>query len=212
MDIKSDINASLPAMTSEAYGHSELDFSLYHLIAAIYFLKESKRIEKQYSEGKSTPAAVNAYMACALGGIMAVVSSLEATINELFLSVASSQEEWQKPLNDLLTNWQILESSVTITDLLKKKHTLQKYQIACKTLGAQPFIENASPYQELTNFIALRNELTHYKPEWSEQRKICDRLESKLKNKYPLNPLSNSGLFFPTKCLTPWGQVYNVGP
>ncbi len=196
------IDAVLPASTCEAYGHSELDFSLHHLLSASYFLNECARIERQYSNGNITTAARSAHTACVIGGIMVIVASLEATINELFLDAHCAQEKWQKPLVNLLLSWKTKKSSDALTDILRKKRTLSKYQEACTALGAIPFSQDKAPYGDLEHFVDLRNELMHYKPEWNSQRKIHNELKNALENKFPLNPFSSSGLFFPTKCLS----------
>lgn len=202
MDITGDASIELPLPTVEAYGKSELSFSLYHLLSVSFFLKETQRIENEFNGSTITSAEENAHRSCVIGGIMSIIASLEATINEFLIEAKDSQEKWLKQITVLLNNWEIIESGKTFLDLLKNKNILEKYQMTCRALRIPTFKAGENPYQDIAHFIELRNALVHYKPEWSEAPKISAKLEDNLRNDFSLNPFSKSSRFFPTKCLS----------
>jgi hypothetical protein len=87
---------------------------------------------------------------------------------------------------------------------------LDKFKTALELSKLEPFDTNTFPYQDITLVMKLRNALVHYKPESSKApmsddftSKDIHIFEKRLKNKFPLNPLTSLGNpFFPDKCLS----------
>src|SRR5262249_13578312 len=100
------------------------------------------------------------------------VASLEAYANELFSDRAKIFSGYSPELlHDL---WETYE----------EKPILDKFEFALLLLSKPKLDQGAGPYQDVRVLIALRNALTHFKPEWEneaeEHQKISDKLASKI--------------------------------
>ena len=172
-------------------------FSTYHLCAARQFAQCAQ--ESEAAEGRSMRFDIKqtSYVA---GSIIASAAFLEAAINEFLKDIADGQSpkcidpECGKLIK---AYWDRKESgnrsSVSI---------LNKYQDALELCRKPRFKTGEQPYQDAKLGIELRNELTHYKPEFfggDDQHRFTE----KLRGKFAENPLmvGSGNPYFPDKFL-----------
>ena len=144
----------------------------------------------------------NEYRSYITGSIFSTIASLEATINEFLIEAKGNNEPFYSHLKKLIKNWELIENKILIK-LLEKCTILDKYQLVLRSYGKEEFDKGKETYQNINNFIKLRNALVHYKLESFDATSINDMLEKKLAGKFPLNPFANiNSRFFPFKCLS----------
>lgn len=165
----------------------------------------SADVEKAF-DGKYSDELYCKQMAYVTGAVLASVSFLEATINELFVDAQDKvptvvNQLHPEAISQMSEMWKL---GVPKTASFK---IMQKFQIAL-TLTRKPLFDAGKPpYQDVECLIKLRNALIHYEPEWtinsSDTEEISiQKLEKILKSKFQLNPLAGMGnSFFPDKCL-----------
>lgn len=194
----------------KAIAYSSLNLSIYHLMSSAFFLKKSTEIENTYSNSTKN-ISENEHRSYVMGSIFSIVASLEATINEFLIEALNNSEDFFTPLRNVLKNWELIENK-ELTKILESGKILDKYQLALKSFEKQILNKGTDPYQSVNDFIALRNSLTHYKPEYHETKNINLNLEKKLHNKFSLNPFQPiAPHFFPSRCLSSgcakWGLI-----
>lgn len=85
---------------------------------------------------------------------------------------------------------------------IERSRTLEKYQVALTGSGKVPFPRGESPYQEVSDLLALRNALVHFRPEWDDALDDHLILEHRIKGKFPDNSLAPPTMaWFPSRCL-----------
>lgn len=121
--------------------------------------------------------------------IMSSVASLEALINEFFITpdgplrkrFADFEDEFWRPRVGV-----------------EVRHPLEKYQVALEMLGYPRFDEQGSPFKDAWALVELRNALVHYKPTWDPDRPRKVTMVEVLTGKYELSPFPDSGSDFVT--------------
>lgn len=128
------------------------------------------------------------------------VSSLEGSINELYIEAIDKNKKTLKPLSK-----QQMELLSVLWDEVEKFSILKKYQVTLTACGNAPLEADKDPYQSVSALIALRNTLVHFKPEWDDDLKEHQRIEDRLRGRFNNNQLSEqskgSMSWFPDKCL-----------
>jgi hypothetical protein len=195
--LKGSIKVNL-TLGDSATASVKTNFSGHHMASAAHFARQSAIIEKSYKD-EITDELRAEHRAYVTGAIIVSVASLEATINEVFIS-ARDKDNIFKDFDHTIPN--VLEE---LLDMVEWSKILQKYQFVLTAANKEAFDRGKSPYQEVDDLIQLRNALVHYKPEWDtdlkNHKKIEDRLEKRwLKTR--INPFSHDNdAFFPKKCL-----------
>jgi hypothetical protein len=147
----------------------------------------------------STEALRVSHRAYVFGTILTATSFVEAMINEICLSATEGTPYSEFGLAE--------DRAAAIAALWsqadrKRWPTLKKYQQALIAVGASPFDTASPPYPSIESQIALRNALTHYKPEWDDEQDIGADLEKRLLGSFPENRFSDAAeAFFPHRCL-----------
>jgi hypothetical protein len=193
--LKGSIKVNL-TLGDSATASVKTNFSGHHMLSAAHFARQSAVIEKNDSD-EITDELRAEHRAYVTGAIIVSVASLEATINEVFISARDNDSLFKgfdptipKVLAEFWT-WEIFERS----------KILGKYQIVLVVANKEAFDRGNSPYQEVDSLIALRNALVHYKPEWDTVKKH-KKIEDGLKSRFTINPFSHDNdAFFPKKCL-----------
>jgi hypothetical protein len=144
-------------MTATALAAVRANFSITHLLSAAYFSRNTGAIESA-NAGKGFGDFFEDIQTNAIATVLTSVAGLEAYANELFADRTQVFTGTKSTVIDKL--WELSE----------QKPILEKYDLALLLLGASPFDRGEAPYQDLTALIKLRNALTHYKPEWSDQQ------------------------------------------
>lgn len=122
------------------------------------------------------------------GCIMSAAASLEALINEFFIT----------PNGPLRKSFTDFETEFWGRRRPEWKSPLAKYQLALDRLGLPRLDERAVPYKDAWALIELRNALVHYKPTWDPDRQRKVEMIEVLDGKYALSPFPNAGSDFVT--------------
>jgi len=156
-----------------------ISFSVVHLLSAATFSRAAGAIEAA-NAGKPLEDFWDDLQAQALAVVLTAVAGLEAFANELFVDHAEVFPELR------------LEVMAKLWELYEQKPILEKYEFALLLRQGKPFDRGAHPYQDVVALIKLRNALTHYKPEWSDQQEEHAKVSSVLQYKASPSP------FFPS--------------
>lgn len=143
------------------------------------FSREVKSLEIA-NAGKPFGDFWESIQANAIATILTSVAALEAYLNELFV-------DHDKTFPDVR-----IDVMAKLWELYEQKSILDKLAFALLLRQGSPFDKSTSPYQDVNALIKLRNALTHYKPEWSNEQvahaKVSKALEGKIvKSAYFLN-------------------------
>ncbi len=174
-------------------------FSTYNLWAAEHFSKLAGEIETAHQGRSQFNLEHRVYI---MNSILSATAFLEAVINELYqdahdkhlVSLGHLDETVISILSDF---WEMTEE-----DNKSFLSILDKYQLALRFAGKEPFQKGENPYQDTALVIKLRNYLTHYKPmDLSEINKHS--LDNMLRGKFlPNKMMEGSGNnFFPDHAL-----------
>lgn len=120
------------------------------------------------------------------GCIMSAAASLEALINEFFITPDG-------PLRKKLPDF---ETQFWGRGGIEWKPPLEKYQIALEMLGQPRLDEHERPFRDAWALIELRNALVHYKPTWDPDRQRKIEMVEVLAGKYDLSPFPDAGADF----------------
>jgi hypothetical protein len=95
------------------------------------------------------------------------------------------------------------------TELLDKlwekfemKPILEKFEFALTLSGKPTLDRGAKAYQHAAAMIDLRNALTHFKPEWTNEAVAHAKLSKRLKGLFTLSPFLADDLIFPRRWAT----------
>jgi len=195
--IKEEIKFNGLGLASVVSATVKTNFSGHHMLSAAFFARQSANIEETVKKDNLTDEVRDKHRAYVTGAIISSVASLEAAINEIFLSAIDGNKIFQNfddKFPELLTElWPTVEKTASI---------LHKYQIVLVAATKEKFNPGQTPYQEVDDLIKLRNALVHYKPEWDTNLKNHKKIEQRLKTRFPINPYSHiNDAFFPKKCL-----------
>lgn len=122
------------------------------------------------------------------GCIMSAAASLEALINEFFIT----------PEGPLRKNLPDFEAQFWARGGIERKPPLEKYQIALEMLGHARFNEHELPFRDAWALMELRNALVHYKPSWDPNRQRKVDMADILLGKYDLSPFFDAKSDFVT--------------
>lgn len=193
IELKSSVNTKVEV--SAVPLSLKANFSDNHMLSAAHFARQSAIIETNYKD-EITEELRAEHRAYVTGAIIVSVASLEATINEVFISAVDDENLFEdfdhttpKVLKELL-------------DVVERSEILQKYQFVLTAANKEAFECGKSPYQDVAGLIKLRNGLVHYKPEWDTDLKEHKKIEDWLKPRFNTNPFSHdNNAFFPERCL-----------
>jgi hypothetical protein len=172
-----------------------------YLWTAKYFTSKADEIEQNHT--KADDKVRNEHRAYVVGAIFSAVAFLEAAINELFKDLAEDEESCYKELiakearGAIRILWELTEGRNRYPFTI-----LDKCQLILTSCGKDAFHTGKPPYQDADLVIALRNALTHYKPE-SYGGKKQHKFLKQFKGKFGENKLMAGceSSYFPEKCL-----------
>jgi hypothetical protein len=172
--------------------------SVHHSFAARFFAKQATQLE----EGTSAPTEEqqSEHRAYVLGTVFCATAFIEAYINELYLSATEGSPDSEFGLDDTRAS--------KMADKWRKDgentrwYLLKKFQDALTCSNLTPYSVEASPYKEASKLTALRNAVTHYKPEWDDAQKQHADIDALLQGEFPESRFASRGqIFFPHRCL-----------
>ena len=171
------------------------NFSKQHLRAAEYFATEAARTEATNREPSELVRTIHRSHVTA--AIFCAVAFLEASINELYLS-AVDMDLSVLPLFDE----RVFDLFAKVWIEVEMRPMLYKYEKAFLLIDKTPLEHSYNPYKDTENLIKLRNCLVHYKSEWDDEHGVHQKLENRLRGKFPLNRYAPQGsLWLPHQCL-----------
>ena len=187
INIKSGLSGTLSVKTN---------FSGHHMLSAAHFARQSAIIEKNCKD-EITDELRAEHRAYVTGAIIVSVASLEATINEVFISAIDTNlfKDFDPTIPKVLAEF-------WTWDIVERSSILEKYRCVIAVANKETFYRGNTPYQEVNDLIKLRDALVHYKPEWDTDLKTHKGIENRLKSRFNINPFSHvNDAFFPKKCL-----------
>ncbi|NOR76885.1 MAG: hypothetical protein GQ523_00275 [Methanophagales archaeon] len=188
--VKSTLGVSVTASV-------KTNFSSHHMLSAAHFARQSAIIEKNYKDGITDELRAE-HRAYVTGAIIVSVASLEATINDVFISAIDNDNLFK----DFDPSIPKVLSEFWTWDVVERSSILEKYRCVLAVANKEAFDHGNPPYQEVNDLIKLRNALVHYKPEWDTDLKNHKGIENRLKSRFNINPFSHDNdAFFPKKCL-----------
>jgi hypothetical protein len=204
MTIKNISGIAHGKATDSATARVKHHFSQQHLRAAEFFAQQSQTFEAtvQTPDGNQQ----SQHRAYVTGTVLSVVAFLEASINELFLS-ALSRDTTALPSFDT----HLFQLCTQLWEDAERFPILHKYQVALTLAGKNRFDPGSPLYQDAENLVKLRDCLVHYKPEWDDESGRHQKLENRLKSKFPLNKyVAQGALWFPHQCLSAGCAFWSV--
>lgn len=180
------IEATL-AITGEGRGRVIANFAWQHMKAAVTFRDHVSAIESAHLS-EPFGAFFEDIRSYSSGCIMSAVASLEALVNEFFITP-------EGPLRRQLPDF---ESQFWGRGGVERMPPLEKYQIALEMLGQPRLDEHTSSFKNALALVELRNALVHYKPTWDPDRKRKIEMVEILSDKYGLSPFVDNGADFVT--------------
>ncbi len=150
------VGAGPPAaisMTMHATADTRVNFAVPHLISAAALCRRVGDLEVE-NQGREFGEFWHDILANATGVLFSAVAALESYANELFVDHKEIFPELR------------LEVMAKLWELYEQKPILEKFEFALLLKQKQAFDRGASPYQDVSVIIRLRNGLMHFKPEW----------------------------------------------
>lgn len=204
-----------------ATARQRYNLSCQHMEEAIYMARMSEKCEtdnkgKTFADGDHWCHS-RAYV---VGSIMISIACIEAKINEFYADWFDKYKNFRIYTSpeyliskEFVEYWNIffVEKNKDKYNIVKdniltiykktRNEILKKYQVALLSTGSSKFDISQNPYQDVQNLINLRNMLTHFRSEWSDNLNQYKKLEAKLRGKFETSPFYN-GVFFPFGCLS----------
>ena len=170
------------ALTGTATASSRTSLSIVHLLSAAQFARATGEIEKRH-EGQPLGDFWDDLYAQSIATVLTTVAGIEAYANELFVDHAQVFPDLR------------VDVMAKLWELYEQKPTREKFEFALLLRQGGPFDRGAAPFQDVAALIRLRNALTHYKPEWSDQLDEHAKLSKSLEHRAspsPFLPLTES--------------------
>lgn len=182
------------------------NFALTHFNAAKHFSHKTREIERAHVGQPFGNFWEEISIYCA-SSIMTAAASLEALINELFLSPGKLQEAvedfdtffWGGSVT--VRRWLFFKAKKRKAGL-EREPALRKYEKAVVLLRGKPLSRTDKEFSAAEALMGFRNHLVHFKPLWDEERRNDD-LEQRLSGLFELSPYPDKGAsFLAMKCMS----------
>lgn len=193
--IEARVNATMPAFVVNAVGVTRMQFTGQHLMAAASFSRRVGAVEQEHA-GEQFGPFFDEILWNASASIMLSTAAIESYLNEL---IADRAKHFTMLKDDLLDSfWENHERS----------SLLDKVDLALLLRGESPLARGAEPTDSMNSLVTLRNELVHFKPEWSDEAKVHARVSRRLASKVQPSPFLPGEELFPrawaTHSCTKW--------
>ena len=173
--------------TDTATATVRTSLSIQHLLGAARFSRQVAEIEAA-NAGIPFGSFFEEILWFASACVLSCVAGLEAYANELFVDRSEHFPELRADIADKL--WELFE----------QKPLLEKFDMAL-LLKQKPLLNRGvAPAQDVAALIALRNGLTHFKPEWDNELTVHARISQQLGNRFVASAfLPNTEAVFPRR-------------
>ena len=160
-------------------------FSVLHLLSAAHFSRQVCALERK-NAGQRFGAFFEEILANATASVFACVASLEAYANEFYIDRAANFPDLRPEVADKF--WELYE----------RKPILVKFDLALLLKNRPPLDRGRRPTQDITALLELRHALTHFKPEWEDEKNAHAKLSGGLQGRFaPSQSLPNESALFP---------------
>jgi hypothetical protein len=170
-------------------------YSLYrnHIFAAQHFSESARDLEDR-GAGEIGQDGVWRHRAYVTAAILSAAAFLEASINELYFELEDAgHPEWPRIPRRALA---LLRPDI------EHSPVLHKYQVVLLLADAERFNESRPPFRDADTLLKLREALVHFKSDGDDRRGKYQKLEQRLRAKFPPNPLASQAAdWFPDLCL-----------
>jgi hypothetical protein len=185
-------------MTFEAIGvaYSRYSFPAQFLRSSARFARRCAKIENDAGNSADDPT-IDEHRGLVTATIMQSVAALEAECAEIVTHGPGHH------LGSDRTDTIAREFLMPLADVLDRLPTLDRCKMILHLLGRPKLEKGKPPWQDMALLIKLRNELVHYKSEWSNDSKRRQLVGDLEKMKFPVPPfIQQSMSLFPLKILS----------
>lgn len=193
--IEARVNATMPAMVVNAVGVTRMHFTGQHLMAAAAFSRRVGEVEQAHV-GEQFGPFFDEILWNASACIMLSTAAIESYLNEL---IADRAKHFTMLQGELLDSFWANHERASLLD---------KFDLALMLRGEAPLDRGAEPTESMNALVTLRNELVHFKPEWSDESRVHARVSRKLASKVQPSPFLPGEELFPrawaTHSCTKW--------
>jgi len=182
------------------------NFALTHFNAAKHFSEKTSQIENDNADQPFGNFWEEISIYCS-SSIITAAASLEALINELFISEGELHNRIQD-FDTFFWGGEEIEKACFFFNRkhkitgLERKSALVKYKKAVSLMDRSPLSKKDPEYSAAGTLIGFRNHLIHFKPLWDEERRN-DNLEQSLNGLFALSPFVDKGAsFLEKKCMS----------
>lgn len=167
-----EINASLslPALQLSSECKTRHTLSLHHVMAACRFATMVKKLEEE-NNGKEFGDFFHEIQQHAMAVTMMSVAALESYLNELCFE------------GQLLLKNGVSKDMANYLDSIENKPTLEKYSLIFKFVKKQKLKKDAAYWENADILIRVRNNITHFSPNWYGEKGKHLNLSDDLKRK-----------------------------
>ena len=167
-----------------------VNFAIKHLLGASRLSRDVGRIEKENAAkpfGDWWEEMSDNAVAC----LLLTSAALESYANELFSDRAKVFPDASSKYIDKI--WIITE----------RRPPLEKLDLVLELREKQTLGTKTNLYKAISAVILLRNELTHFKPEWTNEPRKHRQISEKLKGYFTPSSITNDPLIFPRAWVKP---------
>jgi hypothetical protein len=181
----SEVMTTIGDITIVANAVSRMNYSIPHLISASRFSREVKAVEAA-NEGRPFGPWWEDMRHNAVSCLFVISAAMESYANELF----SDRKDVFSGAPALLID--------KIWDMSERKSPIEKLDLILHLREKPALDKKAAYYKAMIAVIRLRNELTHFKPEWSHEADIHIKISDVLKGYFIRSPHFANELIFPS--------------
>lgn len=163
-----------------------MNFAVQHLLAATYFAHLSHQTEES-NAGKPFGPFFDELLWLVSACVLSSVAGVEAYANEAFVDRETTFPGVSNELTDKI--WQLCE----------RDSAVEKFDVICRLRGAGVLDRGSSTVQDVAALVALRNGLTHFKPQWDTDTAVHARISRLLEGKFEPSSLILNEPVFPRR-------------
>ena len=166
-----DEGGTLSGLSVSAVVAVRMNFAVQHLLAAAHFAQLAHQAEEANAGKKFGPffeEVLWVVSAC----VFSSVAGVESYANETFVDRETTFPDIQGDLADKI--WQLCE----------RDWAIEKFDVVCRLRGAGVLDRGSHRAQDLAALVALRNGLTHFKPQWDTETAAHAKISRLLEGKF----------------------------
>lgn len=173
-----------------------MNLALPLLRAAAHFSQRVGEIERE-NTGRPFGPFFSEIMWFSCACVLSSVAGLESYANELIAD--RGEKSLPPPVKELFAD----RGKGFLPVLDERQRLLDKFDSLLALRGVAKMNRGERPVQDVADLIDLRNEITHFKPEWSDEQVGHAELSTRLERRFKGSPFytGNDGMF-PTRWMT----------